>query len=119
MSHTIPKKPDQSTKGMLKAAHDAASADGAVLHRLSNVVRLAAFACEAQRTLEGIESVLTHQPKAKKAVSKQVRASASWSEIDDVTGEVLLDVAEQLAALNESISGRPFELQKLAGIRDE
>lgn len=119
MSHTIPKKPQQSTKAMLRAAHDAASADGAVLHRLSNIVKMAAFACEARRTLEGIEGVLTYQPKAKEAVDKQLRANNNWAEIADVTGEVLLDVAEQLAALNESISGRPFELQKLAGIRDE
>ena len=119
MSHTIPKKPEQSIKGVLKAAHDAASADGMALHRLTNIVKLAAFASEARRTLTGIDDALIYQTEERQVIDKRVRASSNWAEIDDAVGEVLQDVAAQLGALNEAMSNRPFELQKLLGIHHE
>ena len=119
MSHTIPRP---SMMAIERVASDAADTDSLALYKLTNLVKLAAFACEARRTLEGIDGALTYQPKAKEAISQQVSYSNNWSEFEDVTAHVLQDVALQMEALNEAISNRPFELQKLdkqAGVDHE
>jgi len=104
---------------VLMAAHKAAEADSMALDRLTNMVKLTAFACEARRTLEGIGNALTHHEKAKDAIGQSVDAWRNWTVLQDVTGEVLQDVAAQLSELSEAISRRPFELQDLEGAGHE
>ena len=96
-----------------RVVSDAADTDSMTLYRLTNLVKLAAFACEARRTLEGIHGALTYQPKAQEAISQQVTCSNNWIAFEDVTAHVLQDVALQMDALNEVISNRPKELQTL------
>ncbi|MEO6320112.1 MAG: hypothetical protein ABIR56_05580 [Polaromonas sp.] len=116
MSTTIPRP---SMMAIERVAIDAAETDSLALYKLTNVIKLAAFACETRRTLEGINNALTHDKEARAAISKNVNAWRTWTEMDDVTGEVLQDVAMQLDALNAVMSQRPFELKSLGGADHE
>ena len=96
-----------------RVASDAADTDSLALYKLANLVKLAAFACEARRILEGVHDALELQPKAKEFIAERVQYRNNWVEFDDVAGHVLQDVAMQLDALSEAVGNRPFELQAL------
>ena len=81
-------------EALIDAVRQAARTDGLALYHLTNIVRLAAFACESRRVSTGLDD------------------SNSWSDFDDVTGEVLQHVAFQMDALQEAMNNRPFELLK-------
>ncbi len=95
-------------EALFKAVHEAGEADSLALHHINNVVRLAAFACEARRTLQGIEEVLRYEPTAQKAVADTVPASRNWTQFDDVVGDVLQQASTQIEALAEAICRRSF-----------
>lgn len=91
-----------------RAAHSAAEVDGLALHHIKNVVLLAAFACEARRTLEGMTDALTYHAEARASVEELVTASSNWSCFEDVTGDVLRHVASQIDDLSAVMTGRAF-----------
>jgi hypothetical protein len=101
-----------AVKAAIDAAKDAANTDSLALHQLTNIVKLVAFACEARRVLKGTFDLLPYYPEADKHVAASVTACRSWIEFDDVTGDVLQDVAIRLDKLDEVISHRPYELDK-------
>lgn len=99
-------------EALIDAMRDASNADSLALYRLANITKLAAFACESRRVLEGVENALVYDKEVRAAISQRVSAWSTWTEMEDVTGEVLQGVARQMEALNDVISGRPFDLAK-------
>ena len=117
MSRTITKtaQPGATIRAVIEAAHQSSTADSLALYRLTNIIKLAAFAAESRRVLSGIDDALTYEPKAKEVLHNAINARMSWVDFDDVTGDVLQDVAMQLDMLNDAMSNRPFELDRQRG----
>lgn len=66
------------------------------LYHLTAIVRLAAFAAEARRTLTGIEDALHYREEMQEVIRGSVLKSAQWATLEDSTGQVLDYVACQL-----------------------
>ena len=85
-----------------QAAYDLADSPAArELHRLRNLLGLAAFAAEARRILTGLDVVLeTHAtPGMDKTLECIVPCRGQWRIAPDTLGEVLLDARERLSVL--------------------
>jgi hypothetical protein len=93
-----------------KAIRDQADEDGLKLHHLMNVIKLAAFATEARRVLEGIECVTLYRPEMAAVILESVPGSKSWTTQDDEVGSVLSNVAFELSALAGEITDRAYAL---------
>ena len=70
------------------------------LLRITQIVKLAAFASESRRALESIERTAEHWPDMRKAIIDGCEGSATWTVLDDVCGSVLDYIAEELQELN-------------------
>lgn len=70
------------------------------LFQLTEIVKLAAFAAEARRTLSRIQEVSDCHPDFKQTMADHVSAMGDWAEREDVAGSVLSYVAEQLEEVN-------------------
>jgi hypothetical protein len=66
------------------------------LHHLTKIVRLAAFAAESRRTLQGIENALTFRPEMQEVLAEVVPCINNWAEMEDAVGDVLCYAADQL-----------------------
>lgn len=76
----------------------------AELSSLQNIVKLAAFAFEARRTLEAYEDHSESHPGFKKQFEACTPFSSNWREFDGiVSAEVLRDVANRMGTLSEEI----------------
>lgn len=92
-----------NTLNITQAAEDAKSKANALsmqMYHLIGIVKLAAFAAEARRTLEGIRELADYRPEIKQAIADHVSAMADWRERDDNSGEMLEYVARQLEEVN-------------------
>ena len=99
----------------LQALRSAGYTDCTALYKLTNLVKLAALACEARRTLEGINGLLNYHPTAREAVMSGLNGPTEWADMDDVVGDVLKDVGDRLESLSDTIANRPAELAKRFG----
>ena len=100
MSRNTPQHsaPAIKREALIDAMRQAARPDNLALYHLTNIVRLAAFACESRRVPTELDDL------------------DSWSDFDDVTGEVLQHVAFQMDALQETMSNGTFDfLEKIGG----
>jgi hypothetical protein len=70
------------------------------LLRITQIVKLAAFASEARRVLESIDRTATHSPDFRKTIEDGCEGSQTWAVLDDVCGSVLGCVADELEELN-------------------
>lgn len=78
------------------AATSKANALSMQMYNLIGIIKLAAFAAEAGRTLDGIRDVTDYRVDVKQAIADSVSAMGDWRERDDNAGEVLDYVARQL-----------------------
>ena len=69
------------------------------LMEIENIIRLAAFAAEARRILNGMDSVMQHFPEVKQHINQMVDYSGMWSCHEETTASVLADVAHRLSKL--------------------
>jgi hypothetical protein len=74
------------------------------LYNLTAIVRLAAFAAEARRTLVGIEDALHLRGQRQDVIRDSVLKSAQWAFLEDSTGEVLDYVACQLEKITDDFT---------------
>ena len=88
---------------LTKALDNFARKTSSELYLLQNIIHLAAFACEARRTLEAYQSNANLFPKFQEHFSTTIEASSNWDCFKDVSAEVLRDVANRLGALSEEI----------------
>lgn len=98
-----------------KAVLDASESDSLALFHIKNVVLLAAFACEARRTLVGTTDALKYHAEARSSVEDFVTASNNWTQFEDAAGDVLQHVARQIDDLSTVIGERIFETGKKIG----
>ena len=66
------------------------------VYALRNVVMLAAFACEARRTLKELDMIAALVPELDATLSRLVENRGEWSTHEDTTANVLRYVADQL-----------------------
>jgi hypothetical protein len=84
------------------------------LYGLTEIVKLAAFASEARRTLQGISGVMKHHPEMQAAVATSVGTSSNWEALEDVTGNVLAHLARELDAVNVEFTQAAYALANAA-----
>jgi hypothetical protein len=98
----------------VKAATERAEVISLKLYGLTEIVKLAAFAVEARRTLGGIQHVMPDHPKAQAAINDNVPYSTNWAEMDNNTGEVLWYVSMQLEEVNGDATKNVYALARVA-----
>ena len=74
------------------------------MYNLIGIVKLAAFAAEARRTLDAIRDLAHCRADVKQAIEDHVSAPSDWRERDDNAGEVLDYVARQLEEVNSEFT---------------
>lgn len=82
------------------------------LYHLIGTVKLAAFAAEARRALNAIESIASTNPAISQRIQDSVTAFSGWSEIEDNLGEVLQNVASQLEDVSCDFSETVYDLAR-------
>ena len=100
--------PNDAANDLMQAMNKAVEADSLALCHINNVVKLAAFACEARRAIQGINEALRYQDDARGIISDAVPAFNNWREFEDVAGDVLQQVSNQIEALARLIEDRPL-----------
>lgn len=80
------------------------------LHNLTEIVKLAAFAAEARRTLAGIDNTTHYQSEMREVIRTSVSNSENWDEMEDSMGEVLTFVARQLEKVNGDFTKNLYDL---------
>ena len=66
------------------------------VYALRNVVMLAAFACEARRTLKELDMIAALVPELDATLSRLVENRGEWATHEETTANVLRYVADQL-----------------------
>ena len=106
----------EATAEIVAALTQAADDDGYKLTRLANIVKLAAFACEARRTLGAIEAAGSYRKSVGEYVAESVPAWRGWTTLEDTAGSVLDYVGMEMESLAEEIELRPRLLLKVATV---
>lgn len=70
------------------------------LKNLTAIVKLAAFAAEARRTLSEIQDLARHLPDLKTTLKDEISNPNSWAGLEDNTSDVLDYVARQMEKIN-------------------
>ena len=96
------------------AATSKADALSMQMYHLIGVVKLAAFAAEARRTLDGIRDLTDCHVEVKQAIDGSVSAMSDWRERDDNAGEVLDYVARQLDEVRSEFTETVHDLARAA-----
>lgn len=72
------------------------------LYRLTQVAKLAAFACEARRVLQEVEHLCAIDPVLEHRLSEGIVARRDWIEHDDSASLVLRELSDKLHDLAAS-----------------
>jgi hypothetical protein len=95
------------------AATSKANALSVQMHHLIGVVKLAAFAAEARRTLDRIREVADCYPHFKQTIADHVPAMGDWQEREDNAGEVLDYVARQMDEVRSEFTETVHDLARV------
>jgi hypothetical protein len=85
------------------------------VYRLAQVVKLAAFAAEARRTLEAIGNACLLDRQLADELAQHVDAVNNWSTFDDVSGEVLRGLGSSLERIAGDADRMAMGLRGLVG----
>ena len=91
---------------------DQADALSLRLFHLKNMTKLAAFAAEARRTLEAFDVIAEYRPAMRSAIHAEVQYPSNWREYDDVSGDVLQRVAQQLEEVSTDMTNAMYSIVK-------
>ena len=94
----------QAQERIVSAATDKVYDLSLKLYHLTEIVKLAAFAAEARRTLKEIQRVVDWNPVMQEAISNSVRCANNWAAMPDASADVLADVARQLETVNDEFN---------------
>jgi hypothetical protein len=72
------------------------------LVQMTSTIKLLAFACEARRVLTELEDLCDIDPALSDRLAQNIVCRYSWTEHDDVTAEVLLQVGDQMKEVCEA-----------------
>ena len=113
MSHTIKNRHER----MADAATDKADDLSSRLNQLTEIVKLAAFAADARRTLVAIQEATHYRPDMQKVIDN-VPLAHNWLTHECNVGEVLSYVADQLEEVNDGFTDGVYGLSRLKkGVR--
>lgn len=84
------------------------------LDNLTAIVKLAAFAAEARRTLTAIYGVMPFIPNMEKAISNCASPVNQWSSLEDNAGDVLVYVAMELEDVNNDFLEHAYDLARVS-----
>lgn len=111
---STPEQDQTAIIALADAATTHADALSMKLYNLTEIVKLAAFAAEARRTLTGIESVMHYRPEMREAITTSVPASSNWNDLPDNTGDVLHYVAGQMDDMQDDLLKGVYDLARAA-----
>ncbi|MDO8774295.1 MAG: hypothetical protein Q7K57_37395 [Burkholderiaceae bacterium] len=80
------------------------------LFNLTEIVKLASFAAEARRVLEGIKAGTAYNPDMQKVIDNCSACPHTWMEMDDSTGNVLDFIGRELGAINIGFTEAVYDL---------
>lgn len=80
------------------------------LQNLTEIIKMAAFAAEARRTLGEIQDVARLMPDFKTTLKDETSNPNAWSELEDNTADVLDYVARQLQEVNGQFTTNLYDL---------
>lgn len=72
------------------------------LYCFEQVLKQAAFAAEARRTLSEINNAIAFDPETENKLSERVEALGQWMEMEDTAGEVLRFVSCEIDIINQA-----------------
>jgi hypothetical protein len=93
-----------------QAAMRKADALSLKLDNLTEIVKLAAFAAEARRTLTAVYGVMRFIPNMEEAIQSGAKPMNNWSSLQDNTGDVLVYVAAELEEVNTDFIEHAYSL---------
>ncbi|MBH1957541.1 MAG: hypothetical protein I8H70_02485 [Burkholderiales bacterium] len=79
---------------------------------LLNIVKLAAFATEARRTLNSFDALARVLPEVEDNILKFVSSPTHWKHMDDNAGEVLEHIANELESTRDELDATLPELKR-------
>lgn len=86
------------------------------VYRLAQVVKLAAFAAEARRTLEAIGNACVLDRQLADELAQHVDAVNNWGTFDDVSGEVLRGLGSSLEHIAADADRMAMQIKGLAAV---
>ena len=86
------------------------------LESICELVKLAAFASEARKALEGIHQVLAYYPDVSARIAANMDAANEWTTFEDNTSSVLQSIARQLSECNQKNVQATYDLERTAQI---
>jgi hypothetical protein len=92
-----------TTTSAHKTFREVADAHSLRMFHMTQGLKMMAAHMEMKRTLEEIGDVLTYRPEMEKVLSACVKHHDNWREFEDVSGEVLRHMAQQLDELNTAV----------------
>lgn len=95
-------------------AKDQLAVSSVEIAHLSKVVALAAFASEARRVLRGVQELCELDPSLDARLVENIPTKNAWEGYDDMSGEVLQQVADRLAELSGGLDRTGYQLHELA-----
>jgi len=84
------------------------------LGNLTEIVKLAAFASEARRTLTAIYDLGKVLPEVGDNIKQCVNSPHAWSEQHDNTGEVLFYIADELESVRDALEENRAALARVS-----
>jgi hypothetical protein len=106
--------PEQEAIATVHAATRKAEALSSRLDHLTEIVKLAAFAAEARRTLTAVYDVMHFIPNMKEVISNCAAPANQWSSLEDNAGGVLVYVAMELQDVNNDFLEQAYDLARLS-----
>lgn len=88
--------PPTDTSAVIHALDDRIAALTYKLDDLGRITEMAAFACEARRTLDAVVEQMQYFPDFEKHLRDSGFAHREWMEYNDATGDVLCSVSRQI-----------------------
>lgn len=80
------------------------------LYNLTQIVKMAAFAAEARRTLSEVQDLARCTPEFKTTLYDGTSNPNNWAELEDNTADVLDYVARQLEKVNGEFTANLYDL---------
>ena len=100
----------EAQKRIAEAATSKADALFLKLFAITEIVKLAAFAVEAQRRLQEVKNATHFQPEMQAVIADSGPASNSWLEMENPAAGVLSYAARELEALNSEFTETVYDL---------
>lgn len=80
------------------------------MYHLGEILKLAAFAAESRRVLNGVDTALFCRPEIKKTLDGSIDSFSNWVEMEDSSGVVLENLARQVEQINSEFTQCVYDM---------